>query len=67
MCPLCRAVWAGCSEEEQKEEKEAGEGHSGTPCPTPEVRQEGGGGASLETNRLETFQQKKERWKEVRL
>ena len=64
VCPLCRAVWAGQSEDQERVEKEAREGQPSTSSPAQESRQEGGVG--METNRLETFQQKKERWKEVR-
>ncbi|XP_030851944.1 mitogen-activated protein kinase kinase kinase 1 isoform X2 [Strongylocentrotus purpuratus] len=61
VCPLCRAIWADCAHENQ-----AGAGAaSSTPHPSTEqgpVEEEAG---ITESSRLQTFQQKKEGWKEA--
>ena len=62
VCPLCRAIWADCAHENQ-----AGAGAaSSTPHPSTAeqgpVEEEAG---ITESSRLQTFQQKKEGWKEV--
>ncbi|XP_071511527.1 mitogen-activated protein kinase kinase kinase 1-like [Diadema antillarum] len=66
VCPLCRAVWLAGTTDSHGDSTEAPEGAgvaSSAVQEGEEGRGEGGGGT--ETNRLETFQQKKERWKEA--
>ncbi|XP_041474898.1 mitogen-activated protein kinase kinase kinase 1-like isoform X1 [Lytechinus variegatus] len=59
VCPLCRAVWADCTREDQEAGAPSTAHSSAEQGP---VEEEAG---VLESSRLQTYQQKKERWKEA--